>query len=53
MLFLDAGVIADRGTHEQLIESCPGYRELITAYARAADNGEPDTAAVDSEGAFA
>lgn len=53
VLFLDAGVIADRGTHEQLIESCPGYRELITAYARAADNGEPDTAAVDSEGAFA
>lgn len=38
VLFLDDGVIADRGTHEELLARCAGYRELITAYARAAED---------------
>jgi ABC-type multidrug transport system fused ATPase/permease subunit len=38
VLFLDDGVIADRGTHEELLERCAGYRDLITAYARAAED---------------
>ena len=46
VLFLDGGVIADRGTHEELLERSPGYRDLITAYARAAEDAgaqDPDT----------
>ena len=42
VLFLDEGVIADRGTHEELLERCAGYRDLITAYARAAEDADAD-----------
>ncbi|HEU5426746.1 MAG TPA: ABC transporter ATP-binding protein [Actinocrinis sp.] len=42
VLFLDGGVIADRGTHEELLERCAGYRDLITAYARAAEDAAAD-----------
>ena len=38
VLFLDGGRIADRGRHEDLVERCDGYRDLITAYARAAES---------------
>jgi ATP-binding cassette, subfamily B, bacterial len=44
VLFLENGVIADHGTHEELLERCAGYRDLITAYARAADD---DTAQIE------
>jgi ATP-binding cassette, subfamily B, bacterial len=37
VLFLDGGVVADRGTHDELLARCPGYHELLSAYARAAD----------------
>jgi ABC-type multidrug transport system fused ATPase/permease subunit len=40
VLFLDDGAISARGTHEELLESSPGYRELITAYAKAAEEAE-------------
>ncbi len=40
VLFLEGGVIADRGTHNELLERCDGYRDLITAYARAAEDAE-------------
>jgi len=40
VLFLEGGVIADRGTHTELLERCDGYRDLITAYARAAEDAE-------------
>jgi ATP-binding cassette subfamily B protein len=54
VLFLDGGVIADRGTHEELLERSAGYRDLITAYARAAeDASEAAAAAADLEGAAA
>ena len=36
VVFLEDGRIAGRGTHEELSESSPGYRDLVTAYARAA-----------------
>jgi ABC-type multidrug transport system fused ATPase/permease subunit len=44
VLFLENGVIADHGTHEELLERCAGYRDLITAYARAAAD---DTAQIE------
>ena len=45
VLFLDGGAIADRGTHTELLERCDGYRELISAYARAAEDAEAAQAA--------
>jgi ABC-type multidrug transport system fused ATPase/permease subunit len=40
VLFLEDGAIAARGTHGELLERSPGYRELITAYAKAAEDAE-------------
>jgi ATP-binding cassette, subfamily B, bacterial len=40
VLFLADGAIADRGTHTELLERCAGYRDLISAYARAAEDAE-------------
>ncbi|MGI5270846.1 ABC transporter ATP-binding protein [Nonomuraea sp. CA-218870] len=34
VVFLDRGRITDRGTHEELLDRCPGYRDLVTAYER-------------------
>ena len=42
VVYLDRGRIVDRGTHPELLERCPGYRELITAYER--DHDERDAA---------
>ena len=39
VLFLAGGRIADRGRHEDLVQRSDGYRDLITAYARAAETG--------------
>jgi ABC-type multidrug transport system fused ATPase/permease subunit len=52
VLFLEDGVIADHGTHEELLERCGGYRDLITAYARAAQDAQAD-AEPDGEAATA
>jgi ATP-binding cassette subfamily B protein len=40
VLFLEGGAISARGTHEELLERSAGYRELITAYAKAAEEAE-------------
>jgi ABC-type multidrug transport system fused ATPase/permease subunit len=40
VLLLEGGAIAARGTHEELLERSSGYRELITAYAKAAEDAE-------------
>lgn len=32
VVHLDAGTVVDRGTHAELLERDPGYRELATAY---------------------
>ncbi|HEU5331929.1 MAG TPA: ABC transporter ATP-binding protein [Actinocrinis sp.] len=44
VLFLENGVIADQGSHEDLLGRCAGYRDLITAYARAADDAATGSA---------
>ena len=36
VLFVEDGRVADRGPHERLVETSPGYRHLVTAYAREA-----------------
>jgi ATP-binding cassette, subfamily B, bacterial len=32
IVHLHGGTVVDRGTHEELMERDPGYRELATAY---------------------
>ncbi|MEV0625707.1 ABC transporter ATP-binding protein [Nonomuraea wenchangensis] len=34
VVYLDHGRVVDRGPHEELIERCAGYRNLVTAYER-------------------
>ncbi|MEV4064487.1 ABC transporter ATP-binding protein [Nonomuraea dietziae] len=34
VVYLDRGSVVDRGSHEELLERCPGYRNLVTAYER-------------------
>jgi len=50
IVHLQAGRVAGRGTHAELLERSPGYRDLVTAYARdaaerAAERAASDTAA--------
>ncbi len=51
VVFLEEGRITGRGTHEQLLETSPGYQDLVKAYARAdaerdeLDAGLPDVQA--------
>lgn len=49
VLHLEGGRVVDRGTHAELLERDPGYRELATAYERAA--AERDAEDADTEGA--
>ncbi|MEU8378323.1 ABC transporter ATP-binding protein [Streptosporangium sp. NPDC048865] len=34
VVYLEQGRVADRGTHEELLVHCEGYRDLVTAYER-------------------
>ncbi|MFI9551694.1 ABC transporter ATP-binding protein [Nonomuraea endophytica] len=34
VVFLERGRVADRGSHEELLARCEGYRNLVTAYER-------------------
>ncbi|WP_084956965.1 ABC transporter ATP-binding protein [Thermoactinospora rubra] len=34
VIYLEHGRVVDRGTHEQLLARCQGYRNLVTAYER-------------------
>nr|WP_184943846.1 ABC transporter ATP-binding protein [Planomonospora venezuelensis] len=34
IVYLEHGRVADRGTHDELLERCEGYRNLVTAYER-------------------
>ena len=36
IVYLEEGRVRDRGTHVELMARCAGYRDLVTAYARAA-----------------
>ena len=35
VVFVDQGRVLDRGTHDELLGRCDGYRDLVTAYERA------------------
>jgi len=48
VVFLDHGRVSDRGTHAQLAGRSAGYRDLVTAYARA----EAERAALDEAPVF-
>ncbi|TMR89223.1 ABC transporter ATP-binding protein [Nonomuraea basaltis] len=43
VVYLDHGRVVDRGTHEELLARCKGYRNLVTAYERE----EAERAAID------
>ncbi|SDL11309.1 ABC-type multidrug transport system, ATPase and permease component [Nonomuraea maritima] len=45
VVYLDRGRVVDRGRHEELIERCAGYRNLVTAYERE----EAERAAIETE----
>ncbi|MDP9416456.1 MAG: ABC transporter ATP-binding protein/permease [Actinomycetota bacterium] len=32
VVYLERGTVLDRGPHAELLDRCPGYRELVTAY---------------------
>ncbi|GAA3147082.1 ABC transporter ATP-binding protein [Nonomuraea salmonea] len=34
VVYLDHGRVVDRGTHDELLKRCDGYRNLVTAYER-------------------
>lgn len=45
VVYLDHGRVVDRGSHDELIVRCVGYRNLVTAYERE----EAERAAIDAE----
>jgi ATP-binding cassette, subfamily B, bacterial len=49
VLFLENGAIVARGTHDELLERSEGYRELITAYAKAAEEAQEAQEAQEAE----
>jgi ABC-type multidrug transport system fused ATPase/permease subunit len=36
VVYVEEGRVLDHGTHAELLERCPGYERLVTAYAREA-----------------
>jgi ATP-binding cassette, subfamily B, bacterial len=40
VVYVEQGVIVDRGPHAELLERCAGYRSLVTAYERAEGEAE-------------
>jgi ATP-binding cassette subfamily B protein len=49
VVFVDEGRVVDRGSHEELLASCPGYRDLVTAYERAEVEREAEHAGDERE----
>ncbi|WP_181019475.1 ABC transporter ATP-binding protein [Nonomuraea typhae] len=47
VVFLERGRVEDRGTHEELLARCEGYRNLVTAYER--EEAERAAIAADAE----
>ncbi|MGH8894727.1 MAG: ABC transporter ATP-binding protein [Actinomycetes bacterium] len=47
VVYVEHGKVVDRGTHDELLARCPGYRELITAYER--EEAERAAIAADEE----
>ena len=48
ILVLDNGHIAGLGTHEELLESCPFYRDTYLAQSRTSQEAEKDGAPADA-----
>jgi ATP-binding cassette, subfamily B, bacterial len=44
VVYVERGRVAAKGTHADLLTREPGYRELVTAYERASDDGDPSRA---------
>ena len=51
ILVLDNGHIAGLGTHDELMESCPFYRDTYLAQNRTSQEAEKDDAAADAAAA--
>ncbi len=51
ILVLDGGVLVGRGTHAELLESCPTYQEIVTSQLAVADDAETDEAGANEAGA--
>jgi ABC-type multidrug transport system ATPase subunit len=50
IVHLDAGRVVDRGTHAELLDRDPGYRELATAYERESARRARQAGADDPDG---
>ncbi|UZN01589.1 ABC transporter ATP-binding protein [Cellulomonas sp. S1-8] len=48
VVHVEAGRVVDRGTHAELLQRDPGYRELATAYARESERRERERADEDA-----
>ncbi|WP_017608003.1 ABC transporter ATP-binding protein [Nocardiopsis xinjiangensis] len=44
VVYMEGGRVQARGSHSRLLRTSPGYARLVTAYERAAADGEPDPA---------
>ncbi|GAA3727382.1 ABC-type multidrug transport system fused ATPase/permease subunit [Spinactinospora alkalitolerans] len=44
VVYLEQGTVHDRGTHDELLARSPGYRRLVTAYERAAEQRAAEAA---------
>ncbi|MCW2671194.1 MAG: transporter, HlyB/MsbA family [Frankiales bacterium] len=49
VVFVEEGRLVDRGTHEELLSRCDGYRDLVTAYERAELEREAEHAGDETE----
>jgi len=45
VVFVDGGRVVDRGSSDELRERCAGYRDLVTAYERAAEHAGDEVTA--------
>ncbi|MCW2905089.1 MAG: transporter related protein [Streptosporangiaceae bacterium] len=52
IVYLQKGTVADRGTHAELLERSPGYRDLVNAYERADEERRAAEQAAEDEGAL-
>ncbi|MDX6267517.1 MAG: ATP-binding cassette, subfamily bacterial [Frankiales bacterium] len=49
VVFVEEGRLVDRGTHDELLTRCDGYRDLVTAYERAELEREAEHAGDETE----
>ncbi|GAA4616919.1 ABC transporter ATP-binding protein [Actinoallomurus liliacearum] len=49
VVYIERGRVVAQGPHKELLERSAGYRDLVTAYERAADEAVPDEAVPDED----